>query len=222
MDPLFERRELSKKVHVSSKFIQKNIQSSILSQLKLNYEGKCSSEGFIQSNSITILDYSLGRANYLRGGVDYDVKFQADICMPHTGQRFKAETKVKSKIGIHAETPPIKVLIPRDLHLGNKEFDEIKIGDDIEFEVVGTQFKQQDTDIIIVGKLLTKIAPEPLAPLLSAPAAEEIEEKPAITSSSAPAGDEKQVVITAPTAEAPKKRKLKRGGDDNNNGILAI
>lgn len=221
MDPLFERRELSKKVHILSKYLQKNMQASILSQLKLNYEGKCSSEGFIQSNSITILNYSLGRTNYLKGGVDYDVKFQADVCMPHAGQRFKAETKVKSKIGIHAETPPIKVLIPRDLHLGNAEYDNIKIGEDVEFEVIGTQFKQQDADIIIVGKLLTKIAPEPLAPLLTAPMAEEMTEKPMLPAASA-SSEEKQVVITAPVGEAPKKRKLKRGGEENNNGVLTI
>lgn len=222
MDPLFERRELSKKVHISSKYLQKNIQASLLSQLKLNYEGKCSAEGFIQSNSITILNYSLGRTNYLRGGIDYDVRFQADVCMPHTGQRFKAQVKVKSKIGIHAETPPIKVLIPRDLHLAIADYDNTKIGDDIEFEVVGTQFKQQDADIIIVGKLIVKVAPEPMAPLLSAPMAEEKKEETLPVLSAAPSGEEKQVVITSPVGEAPKKRKLKRGGDDTNNGVLTI
>ena len=38
MDPLFERRELSKKIHINSKFLQANIQGSILQQLKTNYE----------------------------------------------------------------------------------------------------------------------------------------------------------------------------------------
>ena len=125
MDPLFERRQLSKKVHVHSKFLQKNMQASILAQLKMNYEGRCSPEGFIQPNSVVIVDYSLGRTNYIKGGVDYDVKFQADVCMPHTGQKFKAPVNVRSKVGIHAETPPIKVLVPRDLHIGNEEFEVI-------------------------------------------------------------------------------------------------
>ena len=124
MDPLFERRQLTKKVHVNSKFLQKNVQSSLLSQLKANYENRCISEGFVQRNSVTIVNYSLGRANYIKGGVDYDVVFQADICMPHAGQRFKAPVKLRSKIGIHVETPPIKVLIPRDLHIGNEDFDK--------------------------------------------------------------------------------------------------
>ena len=160
MDPLFERRKLSKKVHVHSKFLQRNIEASILAQLKMNSEGRCSSEGFIQTNSIVIVDYSLGRTNYVKGGVDYQVEFQADICLPHIGQKFKAPVTVKSKIGIHAETPPIKVLIPRDLHIGNEEFEDIKVGDNIEFEVMGAQFKQQDKDIVVLGKLLTKIPEE--------------------------------------------------------------
>ena len=154
MDPLFERREMSKKVHIYSKFLQRNMQASILAQLKMNYEGKCSAEGYIQRNSITIVNYSLGRSNYIKGGVDYDVQFQADVCMPHAGQIFKAPVIVRSKIGIHAETPPIKVLIPRDLHIGNEGFENAEIGDDIQFEVVGCTFKQQDRDIVVVAKLV--------------------------------------------------------------------
>ena len=79
MDPLFERRDLKKKVHIHSKFLQRNMQASILAQLKMNFEGRCSSEGFIQRTSVTILNSSLGRTNYIKGGVDYDVDFQADL-----------------------------------------------------------------------------------------------------------------------------------------------
>jgi DNA-directed RNA polymerase subunit E'/Rpb7 len=160
MDPLFERRELVKNIHIHSKFLQRNIHSSILAQVKMMYEGRCSSEGFVQRNSVTVVRYSLGRANYIKGGIDYNVTFQADICMPHVGQRFRAPVKLRSKIGIHAETPPIKVLIPRDLHIGNEEFEDIKVGDNIEFEVMGAQFKQQDKDIVVLAKLLTKIPEE--------------------------------------------------------------
>jgi DNA-directed RNA polymerase subunit E'/Rpb7 len=157
MDSLFERRELSRKVHIHSKFLQKNMLPSILAQLRMNMEGKCSSEGYIQTDSVSILKYSLGRTNYTKGGIDYDVSFQADVCFPHPGQRFKAPVKLRSKIGIHADLEPTKILIPRDLHLGNIDFDNAKVGEDIEFEVIGAQFKQQDTDIIIVGKLISKI-----------------------------------------------------------------
>jgi len=219
MDPLFERRDLKKKVHIHSKFLQKNMQASILAQLKMNFEGRCSSEGFIQRNSVTILNYSLGRTNYIKGGVDYDVDFQADVCLPHPGQIFKAPIKLRSKVGIHAETPPIKVLIPRDLHLGNSDFDSAQVGEEVEFEVIGTQFKQQDADIIIVGKLIAKVEAEIQTPLLTQEATTPI----SVPVPKAEEGSEKQIVITAPMeAEKPKKRKLKRGGDDITTNDLAL
>lgn len=216
MDPLFERRNMTKKVHIFSKFLQSNMQASILAQLKMNHEGRCSNEGFIQSNSITVLNYSLGRTNYVKGGVDYDVTFQADVCMPHPGQRFKAPVTLRSKVGIHAETPPIKVLIPRDLHLGQKEFESVEVGDEIEFEVVGSQFKQKDYDIIIVGKLLTKVEDEIEHPLNVAPDVEEVVgSTPEIRSSE---GEEKRIVVTAaPSSAKPQKRKLRRNDGENVN-----
>lgn len=203
MDPLFERRQLSKKVHIHSKFLQRNMQASILAQLKMNYEGRCSSEGFIQRNSITIINYSLGRTNYIKGGVNYDVQFQADVCMPHTGQRFRAPVTVRSRIGIHAETPPIKVLIPRDLHIGGEDFENVNIGDEIEFEVVGSRFKQQDRDIIVVAKLLTKVAAPVEAPLLGQTVLEQIATLPTDS-------DTKQIVTSQTEPEVPKKRKLRQ------------
>ena len=223
MDPLFERRQLTKKVHVTSKYLQKNIQSSLLLQLKQNYEGKCIPEGFIQQNSITIVNYSLGRTNYIKGGVDYDVSFQGDVCMPHIGQRFKAPVKLRTKIGIHAETPPIKVLIPRDLHLGSRDFEEVKVEDDIEFEVVGSQFKQEDENIIVVGRLLSKVAAPVEAPLLGETKEEQAEVKTQ-TIPKSEEGEEKRVVITpTPGEEKPKKRRLKRNeGGNNNEQLLSL
>ena len=206
MDPLFERRELTKNVKIHSKFIQRNIQASLLAQLKMQYQGRCSAEGYIHKDSLTIVNYSLGRADYLKGGVNYSVTFQADICLPHPGQKFKAPVTIRSKIGVHAETGPIKVLIPRDLHIGNDQFDSIQPEEEVEFEVIGCQFKQGDEYIIVVGKLLGRKEAEE----------EVVEELPVpsfLQTAPAPSGDLKSVVITAPTTptdDKPKRRKLKR------------
>jgi DNA-directed RNA polymerase subunit E'/Rpb7 len=206
MDPLFERRELSKKIHIYSKFLQKNMQASILAQLKMSYEGRCSAEGFIQRNSVTIVNYSLGRSNYIKGGVDYDVIFQADVCFPHAGQIFKAPVTVRSKVGIHADTPPIQVLIPRDLHIGNTDFDEIKVGDEVEFEVIGAQFKQQDRDIVVVARLLSKGVQKE----------EEAPKEVVVVAPEEPAEGMRQVVTTP----APAKRKLRQGAPKVENELV--
>jgi DNA-directed RNA polymerase subunit E'/Rpb7 len=185
------------------------MQASILGQLKMNYEGKCSSEGFVQRNSITVAKYSLGRSDYTNGGVNYDVQFQADVCFPHAGQIFKAPVTTRSKIGIHAETPPIKILIPRDLHIGNEDFENVKEGDQIEFEVVGTTFKQQDRDIIVLGKLKSRDR--------SVEDSVETEET-IIPVVDTPLEDVKQIVTTP---EAPKKRKLKQNVPSTENELVS-
>lgn len=159
MDPLFERRQLVRNIHVESRFLQRNMVASLLSHLRMKYEGVCVAEGFIARNSITVLEHSLGRANLIKGGLDYTVKFEADICMPHQGQVFRAPVSFKSKIGLHAEMAPLKVMIPRDLHIGNAEFDEAAEKQEIEFEVVGARYQQGDDSIVVLAKLRTLIRP---------------------------------------------------------------
>lgn len=178
-DPLFERRTIRRNIHIDAKFLQRNIQASLLAQLRHKYEGICVAEGYVHRGSITILEHSLGRTNLIKGGLDYTVKFQADICMPHPGQVFRVPMVLKSKIGIHAEMTPMKVLLPRDLHIGNTDFETVKEKEDIEFEVVGARFQQGDESISVLGKLRTVVqsakevpvgaAEEAAAPQVAAP-----------------------------------------------------
>ena len=215
MDPLFERRELVRNVHIQSKMLQKNMLQPLVTQLRMDFEGHCSSEGFIQSQSITILKYSIGRSNYTKGGIDYQVTFQADICFPHSGQVFKATTDMKSKIGIHAILSPLKILIPRDLHIGNQDFETLEIGKEIEFEVVNAVFKQMDKDIIIIGRLRSALKPAPLMPLLYAE--EEIKfEAPK------PIGDSEEKIVTITEVQEPKKKRLKRKAVEGTNESLKV
>ncbi len=207
MDPLFERRELTRNVHVESRNLKKNIDSSLLAQLRHKYEGMCVAEGYIQPRSIGIIDYSLGRANLIKGGLDYVVRFQADVCLPHPGQVFRAPVSLKSKIGLHAELSPLKVLIPRDLHIGNGDFEDAEEKQDVEFEIVGARFQQGDESIVVLAKLRTIVRPvvegEPgeapsVEPLLAAPV------------SAAQESDKRVVTVTVgatKAAEQPARRK---------------
>jgi DNA-directed RNA polymerase subunit E'/Rpb7 len=156
---MFERRELVRNVHIDARFLQRNIQASLLAQLHMKYEGVCVAEGYIQRRSITIVEHSLGRINYIKGGVDYTVKFQADICMPHPGQVFRMPVVLKSKLGLHVEKTPIKALLPRDLHIGMLDFEDVSEKEEIEFEVVGARFQQGDESIVVLGKLRKVIQP---------------------------------------------------------------
>jgi DNA-directed RNA polymerase subunit E'/Rpb7 len=211
MDPLFERRELVRNVHLDAKFLQRNITASLLAQLRMKFEGTCLPEGYVQPRSIVIVEHSLGRANLIKGGLDYMVKFQADICMPHAGQVFRVPVTLKSKIGVHSDSPPLKVLLPRDLHIGNAEFDEIEEKQNIEFEVVGIRFQQGDETIVVLGKLQTIV--RPAAPVEeSAPS--EMSSEPIIAAPVGGPGEtsEKKVVtvdLGTTKPEAPRRVRIR-------------
>lgn len=201
MDPLFERRELVRNVHVEARFIQRNIHASLLGQLRSKYEGVCVSEGYIQPQSIVVIEHSMGRMNLIKGGLDYVVRFQADVCLPHAGQVFRAPVTLQSKIGVHAELSPIKVLLPRDLHIGVPEFEEIKEKQTVEFRVVGSRFQQGDDSIVVLGKLEKVVAPE--APASVTVAKETVEPVIAASTSAKEGADEKRVVTVDVSSAKP-------------------
>lgn len=203
MDPLFERRNLTRIVRIPASQLQRNVRPSLLAQLRTQYEGVCIPEGYCNPNSITILEHSLGRTDIVHSGVEYHVLFQADLCMPHPGQIWRGRIDLRSKIGVHLTTGPAQVLLPRDLHLGDPTFDTLKNGQEVEFEVLGSKFQQGDTSIAVLAKLKSAIddAPPPKErasaeePLLAAPIGQ------------AQAGEQRMVTVV-PQAIPTRKRRL--------------
>lgn len=218
MDPLVERRELVRTVHLHAKDLKRNIETSLLAQLKHQFEGRCVPEGYLMRRSLSVVEHSLGRMNLIRGGLDYVVKFQADVCLPHPGQHFRAPITLKSKIGLHAELPPLKILLPRDLHIGNGEFDDTTEGQEVELEVVGSRFQQGDESIVVLGTLRSLVKPE--APTLVEP---EDELPPLIAAPVGPSGAEEKKVVTVDLASTKaaeptaRRRRLKASGEGKTN-----
>ena len=217
-DPLFERRELVRNVHIDSRFLQRNIQASLVAQLRMKYEGRCLSEGYVNEKSITVIEHSLGRVNYIKGGLEYTVKFQADLCMPHPGQVFRMPVVLKSKLGLHAESTPIKALLPRDLHIGLTDFEEVNEKEEIEYEVVGARFQQGDESIVVLGKLLKIVQPAQETveavvddmPMLAAPVGKEDTAVKKVTVD----------LSAAKGSEAPRKRKVRLNPEAKTNEAL--
>lgn len=202
MESLFERRELVRNVHVDAKSLTRNVTAGLLAQLRNKFEGVCLPEGYVERKSITIVDYSLGRTNLIKGGVDYQVRFHADVCMPHPGQLFRGTVSLRSKIGLHVELLPMKVLLPRDLHIGNGDFESVTEKQEVEFEVVGAKFQQGDESIVVLAKLRSIVAPA--AP---PPAAAEEEAAPAAAAPGGPqgGGELKRVTVDVAATKAPEQ-----------------
>jgi len=215
---MFERRELVRVLNVGAKHLQRNIQSSLLSQIKSQVEGRCGTEGYVQPNTSVILEYSVGNVNILRSGTSYRVRFQADICYPHKGQILKVPVTFRSKIGVHAEMTPLRVLLPRDLHIANTEFEQIQEKDELEVEVLGAEFKQNDEQIFVLGKLIKRIpAAAPTDTDVQSVVVPTIEETRAASKSSDGADEVKSVRIVEQSESTtgkkePARRKRRLGG----------
>ena len=128
--------------------------------------------------------------------------------MPHPGQVFRAPVMLRSKIGLHAESAPMKILLPRDLHLGDASFEDIKEGQEVEFEVKGSRFQQGDDSIVVLGHLKSIVAPQQAEAEKVATSDEPL--LAAGTGSNAAADVERKVVVPQEQmpASAARKRKV--------------
>jgi hypothetical protein len=78
-------------------------------------------------------------------------------------------------MGIYAEYEnAIRIMVPRDIHLGDEEFDQLKVGERIRVEIQKSRFQLKDPFIVSVGVYRgragapTRIMPAPVASLVTA------------------------------------------------------
>jgi DNA-directed RNA polymerase subunit E'/Rpb7 len=129
----------------------------LLDKLRKKIEGKCSQHGYVIPNSLTLLSRSLGYAEKGRftGDFMYHVKVQGKVYHPPEGIQVEGEVVRKNKMGLYVIIEDaIRIMIPRDLHIGNDEFDSIQIGEMIRIEIKKCQFQIHDSHILCVGQFL--------------------------------------------------------------------
>ena len=78
MEKYFKTSLITKRCMIPIYELSNNIQQTILNILKTEFEGKCSNEGYIQKNSINIIEHSIGVAN--ENHIIYDATFEASVC----------------------------------------------------------------------------------------------------------------------------------------------
>lgn len=165
MDSLFVKSILIDKVKVKPRFINKNIQQLLLTTLQKKFEGKCSQHGYIKTDSISILRYSMGNvmAVSLNGDVIYTVQFAAKVCNPSIDTVVSARVVNTNKFGILAEysssdkVPILEIIIAKNTiedHHKLKEIDALKPNDVVRIKVVGKKFELGDKKISVVGTIV--------------------------------------------------------------------
>jgi len=129
----------------------------LLDKLKLQIEGKCSKHGYLVPGSLELLSRSIGYSEKGRftGDFLYYIKAQGRVYNPPDGTVVEGEVIRKNKMGLYVIVQEaIKVMIPRDLHIGNEEFDTVEIGEKIRIEIKKSRFQMNESHILSVGEYL--------------------------------------------------------------------
>jgi DNA-directed RNA polymerase subunit E'/Rpb7 len=114
-------------------------------------EEKCSEHGFVLPGTIKMLSHSMGHFEAARftGDAIYYVKLEGRVIYPADGIRVTGEVIRKNKMGLYINhRNAIRIQVPRDLHLGNQEYDGVQIGDQVEVELKRSKFAIQDAYIL--------------------------------------------------------------------------
>lgn len=138
------------------------IEQILLKKSKDLVENKCSEHGFVLPGSLKILSRSMGYFEPARftGDAVYYVKLEGKVIYPADGIRVMGEVIRKNKMGLYVEyQQAIRIQVPRDLHIGNLDFDAVEIGDKVEVELKRSKFQINDPYILASGVFISAYQP---------------------------------------------------------------
>ena len=145
------------KVYLTPKDLRNDIESFddiLLLKIKERLEQRCSPHGYVMPGTLEILTKSVGMVDSGRFSGDWAflVKAKGNVLNPPEGTRVEVEVLKSNKMGVYAVYEnAIRLMVPRDLHLGDEEFDALKVGDRIKVEIQKSRFQLRDPFIVSVG-----------------------------------------------------------------------
>ena len=145
------------KVYLTPKDLRNDIQSVddiLILKLKERLEQRCSPHGYVLPGTLELLTRSAGMVDSGRFSGDWAflVKAKGSVLHPPEGTMVEVEVLKNNKMGIYAVYEnAIRIMVPRDLHLGDDEFDQLKVGERIRVEIQKSRFQLRDPFIVSVA-----------------------------------------------------------------------
>ena len=133
-----------------------SIEDKLLQKLKNKLGDKCSKYGYIQKQSIKIVNRSLGEiiSRHFNGKLTYNIKLEVDICCPSKNDIITCKVIAKNKIGILCQNKPLVVILSKDIHVNNEQFNSIKENDIISVKILDYKYNYSDDQIQVVATLI--------------------------------------------------------------------
>jgi hypothetical protein len=162
-DPeLFVKCQIRRKLSLPFYKITKDviIAQLLKTELAKLVEGRCSVEGYICPDSITISSYSCG--TLAGSNIHFDIIADCLICHPDENTVIKCVAKTITQAGIRAgarflqkgNVSPIEVFLSRDMHASSRDlFSRIEENDILTVKIIGRRFVLHDTHVTIIAML---------------------------------------------------------------------
>ena len=162
-----------------------NLHDLIQAKLSEKLEGKCSLHGWVMPDTLKVLSRTMGylESGRFTGDLVFHVQAQAKVLNPPSGSHLVCEVVGNNMMGMYGSykvamkevdrktkktvtsfVDAIKVILPRDLHIGDEEFTKVQIGDKVTVELKKSRFQVNDKFILSVGLFGGKVGSDYVAP----------------------------------------------------------
>ena len=133
----------------------------LIKKIKEQYEGRCSRNGYVLPNSVQMISRSMGMVEKGRytGDILFYAEASAKVLQPPDGIEIEGTVIRQNRMGMYIDYQgAIRVMVPRDLHIGEVEFnDHVKVGDTVRVEIKKSRYQVNDTSILSVGIFKGKV-----------------------------------------------------------------
>ena len=188
-------KDLSKDIETIDKLLEEKIRTQ--------YEGRCSRNGYVVPGTVKLISRSIGVVEKGRftGDILYYAEATSKVLQPPDGFILIGEVIRKNKMGMYVNyKDAIRVMIPRDLHIGDEDFESVNVGESVRVEIKKSRYQVNDTSILSVGVYRGRATDQEEK-------AEEVPvaERPAMVFATKPQEDEEEEEEeSAPVANLPK------------------
>lgn len=160
--PLYTTVTLEKAIRLEPKELNnKNIDAVLEYHIKRELGNKCTKDGYIKADSISIISRTIGtvKSLLLDGSVGYKVVFEADVCYPRQNDIWKCKVSKINRVGIMAEKKgaPLNISIPKQVQYNKKIYKKLKpdeTGQEIVVQVIDARLEYNKRDLYVLCKLI--------------------------------------------------------------------
>ena len=136
------------------------IDDFLVKKIRKNLEGQCCTHGYVRPGSTQILARSMGQAEHGRftGDFLFNCKVKVMCLLPTADQIVTGRILKMNKLGGYALIvddgqlrEAMRILLPRDMHRDNLEFDNLQVGQGVKIRLLKSRFQANDAFIQAVG-----------------------------------------------------------------------